>query len=394
MDLKVAGKYCLTKKIGSGSFGEIYKGVDITNNAEVAIKLEPVNSRHPQLLYETKIYKLMQGAPGIPNVHWYGWTGEYVAMVMDLLGPSLEDLFNLVKKKFSVKTVLMMADQMIQRIEYFHSQSFLHRDVKPDNFLIGLGKNQHLIYIIDYGLAKRYTNPITNEHIAYRDNKNLTGTARYASVNTHFGIEQSRRDDLEGIGYVLMYFLRGSLPWQGLRASNRKKRYKYIRDVKSQTTVETLCKGFPTEFATYITYCKGLHFDQRPDYDYLKKMFRDSFNRLAYRWDYMYDWLLPNNDTRSVQSTETSQTLIEETKANVKEKEEEKKVLPAVEEVKVGQKRLSPESPCAGHNRPESKMVKVAEKDNAQQIETQLTDSLLVANNTEFQKPVLEVNKG
>ncbi len=382
MDLKVAGRYRLTKKIGSGSFGEIYKAVDIKTNSEVAVKLEAVNSKHPQLMYETKIYKLMQGGPGIPNVHWYGPTGEYVAMVMDLLGPSLEDLFNFVKKKFSVKTVLMIADQMIQRVEYFHSRSFLHRDVKPDNFLIGLGKNQHLIYIIDYGLAKKYINPLTGDHIPYRDNKNLTGTARYASVNTHFGIEQSRRDDLEGIGYVLMYFLRGSLPWQGLRASTRKKRYRYIRDVKAGTPIESLCSGFPAEFATYISYCRGLHFDQKPDYDYLRKLFRDVFTRMGYRWDYAYDWISPNSDTRSIYSTEASQTLLEEAKAIPKEKEEEKQAtVPAmVEETKVEHKRMTPE----GHEEPpapkiEAKAAKVADKENTQQAETQLTDTIVVA---------------
>ena len=105
---------------------------------------------------------------------------------------------------------------MLQRIEYIHSKGFMHRDVKPDNFLIGIGNRKHIIYLIDLGLAKRYKDPRTGEHIPYRDGKNLTGTARYASLNTHLGIEQARRDDLEGIHFVLMYFLRGMLPWQGM----------------------------------------------------------------------------------------------------------------------------------------------------------------------------------
>lgn len=320
MDLTtITGRYRLIRKLGSGSFGEIYKGFDLKSNSDVAIKLEPNNSRHPQLDHEAKVYKLLQGGPGIPNIYWNGQAGDYVAMVIDMLGPSLEDLFTFTKKKFSLKTVLLLADQMIQRIEYFHTHYFLHRDVKPDNFLISGGRNHELIYIIDYGLAKKYFNPQTSEHIPYRDNKSLTGTARYASLNTHMGIEQSRRDDLEGIGYVLMYFLRGSLPWQGLKASTQKKRYHSIREVKRGTPIETLCKNSPSEFTTYISYCRGLKFDDAPDYSYIRKLFRDLFVKCEFKWDYLYDWVLPPSESRSVYSSDTSRTFMEEAKEKPKE---------------------------------------------------------------------------
>lgn len=322
MELTIGGNYRLVKKLGSGSFGEVYKAIDLKTKAEVAVKLEPANTRHPQLEYESKVYKVMEGGIGIPKVYWHGHTGEHFAMVMDLLGPSLEDLFNRSQRKFSVKTVLMIADQMIQHIEYFHVHYFLHRDVKPDNFLIGLGKNQDLIYIIDYGLAKKYYNQFTSEHIPYRDKKSLTGTARYASLNTHIGIEQSRRDDLEGIAYVLLYFLRGSLPWQGLKASTKNKRYQLIREVKQTTSIENLCKGFPQEFAVYLKYCKGLQFIQKPDYDYVRRLFRNLFYRTGYKWDYIYDWVLPPNDSRSVQSTEESCVILEDNKVKEERKHE------------------------------------------------------------------------
>ena len=166
----------------------------------------------------------------------------------------------------------------------------MHRDVKPDNFLIGPGKRQHMIFAIDFGLAKRYKDPRTGKHIAYRDNKNLTGTARYASLNTHLGIEQSRRDDLESIGNVLIYFLRGSLPWQGLQAKTRKEKYDKIRDKKVVTTIEMLCEGQPEEFTKYMKYCRGLKFEEEPNYDYCRKLFKDLFALKGYTLDMMFDW--------------------------------------------------------------------------------------------------------
>jgi len=167
----------------------------------------------------------------------------------------------------------------------------MHRDVKPDNFLIGMGKTQHTIYAIDFGLAKHYMDPRTGIHIPYRDKKNLTGTARYASLNTHLGIEQSRRDDLESLGHILAYFLRGSLPWQGLQAKTRKEKYDKIRDKKSTITIDSLCEGFPKEFSDYLKYCRGLKFEEEPNYAYLKKLYSDLMAAKGYLLDYNYDWV-------------------------------------------------------------------------------------------------------
>ncbi|KAL6522761.1 Casein kinase 1-like protein 11 [Orobanche hederae] len=288
----VGGKFKLGRKIGAGSFGELYLGVNIQSGEEVAVKMEPVKTKHPQLYYESKLYMLLQGGTGIPHLKWFGVEGEHSAMVIDLLGPSLEDLFNYCNRKFTLKTVLMLADQLINRVEYVHSRGFLHRDIKPDNFLMGLGRKANQVYIIDFGLAKKYRDLHTHKHIPYRENKNLTGTARYASVNTHLGVEQSRRDDLESLGYVLMYFLRGSLPWQGLKAGTKKQKYDKISEKKMLTPIEGLCKSHPSEFISYFHYCRSLRFEDKPDYSYLKRLFRDLFIREGYQFDYVFDWTI------------------------------------------------------------------------------------------------------
>eukprot|EP01105_Mastigella_eilhardi_P026644 TRINITY_DN779_c0_g2_i5.p1 TRINITY_DN779_c0_g2~~TRINITY_DN779_c0_g2_i5.p1 ORF type:complete len:441 (+),score=119.70 TRINITY_DN779_c0_g2_i5:59-1324(+) len=286
------GKYVLGKKIGSGAFGDIYQCVDIGTGQQYGVKLEPIKSKHPQLFYEYKVYKLLQGGLGIPQVVWFGVEGDFNVMVMELLGPSLEDLFAFCGQHLSLKTVLMLADQMMRRVEFVHTRNFLHRDIKPDNFLMGVGVRSTQVYIIDFGLAKRFRDVKTRAHIPYKENKSLTGTARYASVNAHLGIEQSRRDDLESIGYVLMYFLRGSLPWQGLKADNKHQKYERISEKKLATTVEQLCKGFPPELTTFLKYTKSLRFEDKPDYSYLRKLLRDLFIREGYKYDGMYDWTL------------------------------------------------------------------------------------------------------
>lgn len=292
MDLRVGKKYRIGRKIGSGSFGDIYLGTNIISGEEVAIKLENVKAKHPQLEYEAKVYKALSGGVGIPFVRWYGTECDYNAMVIDLLGPSLEDLFNYCNRKFTYKTVLLLADQLICRIEYIHARCFIHRDIKPDNFLMGIGRRGSQVNVIDFGLAKKYRDPRTHLHIPYRENKNLTGTARYASVNTHLGIEQSRRDDLESLGYVLIYFCRGSLPWQGLKAATKRQKYDRIMEKKMTIPNDVLTKGLPDEFLEYMNYIKNLRFDDKPDYPFLRKLFRDLFKRENYRYDYVFDWTL------------------------------------------------------------------------------------------------------
>ena len=283
-------KYKADSKLGQGSFGKIYSAHNINNGELFALKLEKRNGNHSLLETETYILCYLKGE-GIPFIKSFGFSGEYNVLVMELLGKSLETLFQENDCKFSLKTVCMLAEQMITRLEYIHKKYILHRDIKPDNFTLGKGKKSHIIYLIDFGLSKKYKSSKGNhEHIKYSENKRLIGTARYASINALRGCEQGRRDDMESLGYVLMYFLRGNLPWQGLKVCKGEDRYKKIYEIKKSTPVDELCAGFPKQFCEYVRYTRNLGFEQEPDYDYLKKLIYNVMNKYEYNFDFLFDW--------------------------------------------------------------------------------------------------------
>jgi hypothetical protein len=224
------------------------------------------------------VYRELTNCHGFCSVYHFGTQDNYNVMVMDLLGPSLEDLFNKCSRRFSLKTVLQIADQLLERVDTLHSRHLIHRDIKPANFVIGVGDQGANVYCVDFGLSKRYRHPKNLQHIPHRDGRSLTGTPRYASINNHLGIEQSRRDDLESIGYVLIYFLKGSLPWQGLKAKNAQKKYRMILEKKQSVSIAQLCQGCPSQFAEFLAYTRSLKFDAKPDIPYLRKLFRDMYH--------------------------------------------------------------------------------------------------------------------
>ncbi|KAL0074692.1 Serine/Threonine kinase CK1 [Phycomyces blakesleeanus] len=289
--------YRVGRKIGEGSFGIIYEGTNLLNNQQVAIKFEPRKSDAPQLRDEYRTYKIMAGTPGIPTAYYFGQEGLHNILVIDLLGPSLEDMFDVCGRKFTPKTVAMLAQQMLNRVESIHEKNLIYRDIKPDNFLIGKPgtESANEVFIVDFGMAKLYRDPRTKQHIPYRERKSLSGTARYMSINTHLGREQSRRDDLEALGHVFMYFLRGSLPWQGLRAATNKQKYEKIGEKKQSTVIRDLCEGYPEEFGIYLQYVRKLGFDEAPDYEFLRELFSKVIKKSGEVEDGVYDWMTLNN---------------------------------------------------------------------------------------------------
>ncbi|KAL7696385.1 casein kinase I [Lotmaria passim] len=333
------GRFLLSHRLGNGSFGDIFEGYDKQSQRIVAVKLERKKARYPQLSYESKVYRVLHqppvvqneampkpafldgsntttdsnhatpgstsqhtataaathdnGAPhhsaltmphvvvGIPQIYYFDSEGDYNIMVMEMCGPSLEDVFNYCHRRFSLKTVLMIADQLLHRIQYFHEKGFVHRDIKPENFVLGCGARGHILYVIDYGLSKLYWEVKKNSHIPFAEGRPLTGTARYCSTNVHRGYEQSRRDDLESIGFLFVYFLRSTLPWQGIQAKDQQLKTVKIGEKKIATPLEELCKGLPKEFLKYCQYCRALSFTQKPDYEHLRRLFRGLGKRLG-----------------------------------------------------------------------------------------------------------------
>lgn len=285
--------YKIGKKIGEGSFGVLFEGSNIINGVAVAIKFEPRKTEAPQLRDEYRTYKHLQGCDGIPNAYYFGQEGLHLILVIDLLGPSLEDLFDWCGRRFSVKTVVQVAIQMLSLIEEVHRHDLIYRDIKPDNFLIGRQgfPDENKVHLIDFGMAKQYRDPRTKQHIPYREKKSLSGTARYMSINTHLGREQLRRDDLEALGHVFFYFLRGQLPWQGLKAPTNKQKYEKIGDKKRTTSAALLCEGLPPQFADYLDAVRLLPFEAEPAYEEYRMLLLSALDDMGVSCDDDFDWM-------------------------------------------------------------------------------------------------------
>lgn len=289
---KVIGNYTIIKYINSGSFGDVFEARNNKTKQIFAIKIPVCNSEkngEASILHEYKIYKILSNPEkGVANMKLINYNEKKI-IVMDLLGSSLEQLLS-VHKKFGLKTVIYLTIKMLKTIRYIHSYGFIHRDIKPDNFVIGYHDKKE-IYCIDYGLAKRFM--IDDIHIAPKNIHKFCGTARYASISAHESQEQSRKDDLESIGYLLVYLYKGKLPWQGIKHKDKKTKYKLIGQCKKNIDIDDLCKGMPKEFVIYLKYVRNLEFDERPHYTALVKMFENLYKSRNYN-DNLLEWEIKN----------------------------------------------------------------------------------------------------
>lgn len=277
-------------RVAGGSFGDVYIGRNVVTGQHAAVKLEKVRSGNStSWLQEVKMYRCVTPHPGVPALLWSGLASDgRRGIALELLGPSLDDLFNALQRSISIPTLCAVAVALVDRIAWLHSRGIVHRDVKPQNFLCGrialddgegsawrphvaFSTSADDVFVVDFGLAKAFNT--RSGHVQFKRHQGRAGTARYASINTHKGHVQSRRDDLEAIGYMLVFLHKGRLPWQGVKASSRRHKHKKICAVKSATSLTELCDGMPQAFAMYIEYARRLGFSEQPDYDYCKSLF-------------------------------------------------------------------------------------------------------------------------
>lgn len=296
MSLIFGGHFRLRRRLGEGSFGEVFEAEEIKTHAIVGLKFEPKRSNSPQLEHESSVYKDLQDGVNFPRFYGFETDEKFNFMSMELLGKSLDELFQICNRKFSLKTVLQIIDQTLNAIEFVHKMHYIYCDIKPNNFLIGKEDSANQIFLIDFGLSKKYIDESTGEHVPYKEDQSIIGTARYASANALLGNQQSRKDDMIALGYMWIYFMKGTLPWIGFEREDFEARsqnsYKYdeVISLKKYTTPEKLCEGLPNQFVKYITAVTNLGYDEEPKYSDYRLMFRKLFFLCQFSYDYKYDW--------------------------------------------------------------------------------------------------------
>ena len=295
-EIPVLSEYILDarKKIPSDIDTNIYTGIKKDSKEKVVFKLKNIDSYYSHYLNkEYLIYKELEGIKRIPKVYAVGQQGNYNVLITELLGQSLKMLMKYVGEKFSLATTLKIGIQVLDIIKKIHKKGVVLRYLKPGNMVIGLGENKDYIYLIDFEIAKKYIK--NGEHIPYREEIDIKGNRDYISINTHNGIEISRRDDIESLGYNLIFFMNGKLPWSNESDSNS------ILEKKINTSLDELCIGLPKEFKEFIKYSRELEFEQEPDYNFLNKLLLKVGNKNGINIDKVkYDWEIKNEKLKKI----------------------------------------------------------------------------------------------
>lgn len=308
------GRFVLTRLLGKGGFGEVYAGIQTSNDEPVAVKLEKITGRSSFLFHEARVMQDIQKTPtkdgiaGIATLKYFGQEGDYRMLIMSLHGSSLETLHEKLGR-FSLKTTVMLADQMLARLEYIHAAGYVHRDLKPDNFLVGKGAYAHRIFMIDFGLSSKY---LTSEgaHREMTSGKSFLGTSRFASLRTHQGYSQSRRDDIEQLVYMMVYMYRGRLPWSGLNIKDREQKEKKIGDLKSQLKPGDICAKCPRQFEDLLYYARGMGFTEKPQYEMCSVLIRSVLDEMSppEKLDNQFDWVSRHSSTPKAPLSPTNDT--------------------------------------------------------------------------------------
>ena len=324
-------KILTDKCLGGGSFGHVYKCLDIKTKKEYSIKVESNNNTNPQLLHEYKILQLLEGNEGIPKTYLFKNIGGESILIMDLLGANLEDILQDTKiKKFSLKTCLMTLKQIIERLKIIHKEGIIHRDLKPENLLVTKNIRDGLIYLIDYGLSKKYKDVKNDIHIPFRNDRPLTGTLRYISINTHKGFEQSRRDDIESACYIIIYFLNGKLNWDGIKCKTKEEKIQKIMEKKEEFKNNKEYKNLHPSFSQIMQYIYNLNFEEKPNYEYIFGVINKGLEQFNGESNYeksLYDWQSIEFVVEPIFMIEEikQKKFLEKRKEEIKRKEEEEK---------------------------------------------------------------------
>ena len=304
-------KFRLIKPIGKGTFSIVYQAKNILTDDYVAVKAEKRTKPNIELLESEAFILYSIRGFGIPEVLSFGRTKTHNILVIPLLGKSLLDIFIFSNRYDSINDISSTSIQILDRIEWIHSKNIIYRDIKPENFLFGQ-KDKDVLYLIDFGLCKKYKSSKTGKHIPPNNIGKFTGTSRYASIYAMKGYEQSRRDDIISIGYMIIFLMKRGLPWQAIKGSDYKECYKKLYKMKKDMKLEKLCKGLPIEIIDYMKYANSLKFEEKPNYKILKNFFINILKKNGISFDkYVFTWCGTQNLSTSLEFKKRSNSKIE-----------------------------------------------------------------------------------